>query len=102
MGYWAKTLVLCAATGIIGAYAGTYATIDRVKREQKEISRLIEEYKPDKVHIVDINDDWKPDVIIEKGSKVYTFLGQADGSLKLANLQALEQKVRDEVAKVRK
>jgi hypothetical protein len=102
MFYWTKTAITCIAAGLIGAYVGTYMTMDRVQREQKEISKLIEEYHPDKVHIIDINNDWHPDVIMEKGSKIVTYLGQSDGSLKLANMQELEQKVRQELAKIKK
>ncbi len=91
---------MCAVAGIAGTYAGTYLTMERVKREQKEISRLIEQHHPDKVHIIDINNDWRPDVILQKGSNIDTYLCQSDGSFIKTNAPELDKKARQELAKI--
>ncbi len=94
MGYWTKTAVVCAVSGIIGAYAGTYLTFNRAEQQEKELARLITAEKPEKTLITDVNDDWVPDVIMQKQGKYKIFLGQSSGTFKLTTESALEKKAR--------
>jgi hypothetical protein len=100
MGYWTKTLVTCAAAGIIGAYAGTYATVERVRNEEKCIAELVQNEQPENTIIMDINNDWKPDVVVIKNGKYKLFLGQSDGSFSRASTPELDKKVMEQVQKL--
>jgi len=93
--YWTKTLITCGVAGLIGAYAGTYLTFQRSEQAKKELAELIIAQKPDKTHILDINEDWIPDVVMQKNGKYMTFLGQKDGSFKQISDSTIEQKIKE-------
>jgi hypothetical protein len=95
MFYWTKTLVTCGVAGLVGAYAGTYLTFKRSEQAKKELAELIIAQKPDKSYILDINEDWIPDVVMQKNGKYSTFLGQKDGSFKQISDSTIEQKIRE-------